>query len=277
MSTNFCPGCGANADTTAKFCRRCGALLNVNEAAVAAPSEATTRELDRPAVQTSNPTTQPVNAGPTGTAYVNPEPGPSDPLNLSQYHNMMAAQQQPQRSDHKRLLILAAIFIVVLTGLAVLGSILAYRFGLEGKGAPKADAPEANGGVVNPPAPPGNGPVNVPLIKVPPIEIPPIKIPPINIPPEDQPKGGKLSGALEKLRYPGSEVTMSKVKGDTGVLVLSTPDPLSKVTEWYSQAIHPTKSVDVPMGSVLKAGRTKVMLTSVSGYTNIVVTNEDDD
>jgi hypothetical protein len=230
MATNFCPNCGANIDTPVRFCRRCGEQL-VNSGASMNPSEVTTRTLDQPSPP-SDPSTMVVNSGLTAPAYI-----PPDQFGGATQRGLQA----PQSSGHNRLLILAVVFLIVLTSLAILVPPIAHRVSVAMRGRPHDAATQ--------PPPDTGGASSAPL-----------------------------SPELEALRYPGSKRTM-QVEDEPGkeVLGFQSSDSVDKVTAWYVARLHPTKVIQLPLGSVLKNADATVVLTGIGGVTNIVVTRGEDD
>src|SRR5262249_33486612 len=74
MAAVICSKCGAEFDSPARFCRRCGSSLAAGETS-ASPSEAATRSFDHsPGQYHSEPArTEPANQWPTTPAYLGPD------------------------------------------------------------------------------------------------------------------------------------------------------------------------------------------------------------
>ena len=120
----------------------------------------------------------------------------------------------------------------------------------------------------------GGTPATPPAIAIPaPPTAPTPPTPPA--PPGVPPIGGAVE--IESLIYPGAERVMTINAQGKGVVQLRTRDAITKVLEWYTTRLNPTKIVNLPGGSaVLRAGDAAVVITAGEDETNITVSRGGD-
>lgn len=155
MAIIHCTNCGADTEHTAKFCRKCGSPVNLNEAV--------TKSFDAQVEDES--WTRHVNVSPTAPSYLAPGPVPPAPAPVTQGF---------AKSNQKWVIIGLASLVVILV--IALAAVLLTR----------TVNPEEEFGRV--PGPPNIGHPEIP--QVPPV--PPIPIPPT---PPARPGPGRTIGA----------------------------------------------------------------------------------
>jgi len=258
MADLTCSQCGAEFETPARFCRRCGKSLGVGEPSMS-PSEATTRSFDYPAdLGSAEPnSTAPTNQWPTSPAYLGPDQmtvGPQYPAYLG------ANTQGLTRRGSKAPFIILGVLGFILIGVIAVFALIISQMGRGPSGFGGSTA-GANAGA---PAPPPN------VSGHPPIPIPPVPPGPPGA------ANGASAGPLASLIYPGSKESMN-IHGDgEGTIILSTSDPSSKVVDWYVAKLPNADVVTIPFvgGAVITKGQTTVTITPGSPATMIVLATE---
>jgi hypothetical protein len=84
---------------------------------------------------------------------------------------------------------------------------------------------------------------------------------------------GTTPPTLASLKYPGSEESVNVHHEGEGTVILSTPDPSSKVVDWYVSKLPGAKVVGIPFvgGGVITKDQVSVTVTPGGGSTTIVV------
>jgi zinc ribbon protein len=249
MAAGYCPSCGAVVEPVAKFCRRCGAQVGPGGPSTS-PSEATTWTLDQ--MSQPNAGTQSVLAPNTAPAYISPQP----------YQPAAMTTNGLAQKKHTAAIILVLLFIVLV---AVGAGFLTFEL------AHKSPTPSVE---IPPPPPPLNQ--EGPSVPVPP-NAPPAQPPA----PPAAPGDGKSTGTsttgeqtFESLRYPGSQTTFNIAGSNSGMMMLTTQDPIDKIIDWYSARIDVKTRVLKGGGATILTGKRFSVLITPKGHDTMIMVSE---
>ena len=232
MSATICDNCGAQLLAEARFCRQCGkpqTSLATDEARAEAPTQTLgAREAAAP--------TERWKSSPTSPAYLAPQSAPPpETAPVPQY------LQPPSKKGRFSLLLLATVFLLLLTSLLAVGFVVdrvLRRPTVIVKHTGKPEAPS----VPSAPSAPNNG--------------------------------GNIA-IDQSLIYPGAQTTLNVIDDDNKVVQLHTSDSSDKVIDWYTAKLKPKNIVrQESMPAVLTNDDTSVVITPQGNGTDILITKE---